>query len=223
MVSQLTIRQADSPFVEAVTSWVIGNEDRNMAAPDGCWDLVVLKQGGKTNILLTGQTTRAVSLPFTPGDEIMTISFKASAFLSFFPAADLLDRGILLSTTGRSFQLASDVFEIPTFDNAEEFVKSLLKKEQLSQDEVVEAVVLNQLPAYSLRSIQRRFLQATGMTQNHFRQIQRARQAAALIQKGIPATEVAFQMGYSDQPHMSRSLKHILGRTPTEIAALTSL
>src|SRR5512133_3639557 len=116
MESRHTIRQADSPFVQAVTNWVIGNEGGNMAAPDGRWDLVVLKQSGNTNILLTGKTTRAVSLPLALGDEIMTISFTASAFLSFVPATDILDRGILLPTTSHSFQLASDVFEIPTFD-----------------------------------------------------------------------------------------------------------
>jgi AraC-like DNA-binding protein len=221
--SRLTVRQADSPFVHAVTNWVIGSEGTSIAAPDGRWDLVVLKQNDQTNVLLTGQTTQAVSLPFAPGDEIMTISFKASAFLSFVPPVDLLDQGILLPTTGHNFELASDVFEIPTFENAEEFVKSLLKKEQLRQDEVIEEALLDHLPAYSLRSIQRRFLRATGMTQNHFRQIQRARQAAALLQGGVQASEVAFQTGYSDQPHMSRSLKRILGKTPTEIAALTNL
>jgi AraC-like DNA-binding protein len=223
MESQLTIRQADSPFVHAVTSWVIGDEDTSLAAPDGCWDLVVLKQGGATNLLLTGQTTRAVSLPFAPGDEIMTISFKASAFLAFVPAMDLVDRGILLSTSRHHFQLASDVFDIPTFENAEEFVQRLVKKGQVRQDEVIEAALTDRLPAYSRRSIQRRFRRATGMTQNSFRQIQRARQAAALLQSGAPATEVSFEMGYSDQPHMSRSLKHILGRTPTEIATLNNL
>lgn len=223
MESQLTVRQADSPFVQAITSWVIGDEERSMAAPDGCWDLVVLKQDGKTNMLLTGQTTQAVSLPFTPGDEIMTISFKASVCLSSIPAMALLDRGILLPINHHTFQLGSDVFEIPTFDNAEGFLQSLVKKGQIGQDEVVEEAIMDRLPAYSLRSIQRRFLQATGMTQNYFRQIQRARQAAALLQSGIPGTEVAFETGYADQPHMSRSLKRILGRTPTEIAALKNI
>src|SRR5512142_262281 len=195
MESQLTIRPADSPLVQAVTRWVIGDEERSMAAPDGCWDLVVLKQDGKTNMLLTGQTTQAVSLPFTPGDEIMTISFKASVFLSSIPAMALLDRGILLPTEHHTFQLASDVFEIPTFDNAEGFIQSLVKKEQIDQDEVVEELLMDHPQAYSLRSIQRRFLRATGLTPNYFHQIRRARQAAALLQSGIAAAEVAFETG----------------------------
>jgi AraC-like DNA-binding protein len=188
--------------------------------PDGTWDIVVLKRDGQTNVLLTGQTTRAVPLQFDPGDEIMTLSFKASAVLAFVPASGLLDHGILLPKTSRTFQLAADVFEIPTFDNAESFVQRLVKQGHLAQDEVVEAWLAGQAPAYSLRSLQRRFWHATGMTHTTYRQIQRARQAAALLQQGRPASEVAFATGYADQPHMSRSLKQFLGHTPTEIAAL---
>jgi AraC-like DNA-binding protein len=223
MESRRTVRQADSPFVHAVTNWVIGNEETSIAAPDGHWDIVVLKQNGQTNILLTGQTTQAVSLPFAPGDEIMTVSFKASAFLSSIPPVTMLDRGILLPKMRKSFQMGSDVFEIPTFDNVEEFARSLVKKEHIFLDEVVEASLRDHPQAYSSRSIQRRFLRATGMTQNYFRQIQRAHRAAALLQNGIPAIEVAFETGYADQPHMSRSLKHILGQTPTEIVTLKSI
>jgi hypothetical protein len=223
MQPKLTIRSADSPFVQAVTRWVIDHDDRGKAVPDGCWDLVFITHSGQTNILLTGQTTRAVPLRFDPGDEILTISFKASAFLAFIPSTALLDNGILLHKTGNRFQLGSDHFEIPSFENVEEFTRSLLKKDQLRQDEVVAEVLRDQPPAYSLRSIQRRFLRATGMTHSYFRQIQRARQAAALLQSGKSAVETAVEANYADQPHMSRSLKRILGYTPTEIASLKTL
>lgn len=222
MESQLTSRPADSPLIQAVTYWVIGDESESLAAPDGCWDLVVLKQDDQTNLLLTGQTTRAVSLPFTRGVEITTISFKASAFLSVIPAAALLDRSIMLPITGKHFELASDVFEIPTFENAEGFVQKLLKKEHIHQDTVVDETLRDRPPAYSPRSIQRRFLRTTGMTQIGFRQIQRARQAEELLQQGVPAINVAAELGYADQPHMSRSLKRILGRTPSEIVLLNN-
>jgi AraC-like DNA-binding protein len=221
--SRLVVREADSALVQAVAQWTIGDEGRSVAAPDGCWDLVVLNQGGATRVLLTGQTTRAVTLDFAPGDDILTISFKASAFLPFIPAPQLLDRGLLLPSAGRRFQLAGDVFDIPHFDNVEEFVHSLARKQQISQDAVVEALRLDRPPAYSLRSIQRRFRRATGLTYSSFRQIRRARQAATLLQGGLSAVDAALQAGYADQPHMTRSLKQILGETPTEIVTLHDL
>ena len=223
MEAQLTVRSADSPFVQAVTRWVIEADDRGKAVPDGCWDLVIIKQPGQTNILLTGQTTRAVPLRFTPGDELLTISFKASAFLSFISSESLLDRGLPLPQARGGFQLGSQLFETPTFENVEEFVRQLVKKEQLHQDKTVDELLMGHPQAYSLRSIQRRFLRATGMSPHYFYQIQRARKAAALLQAGKPAIEVAGETNYADQAHMSRSLKHILGYTPTEVSKLKLL
>lgn len=223
MEAQLITRPADSPFVHAVTQWVIGTDDRNMAAPDGYWDFVVLKQEGQTSILLTGQTTTAVPLHFAPGDELLTISFKASAFLTFIPSLATLDRALFLTKTGNSFRLASDIFEIPTFDNVEAFARSLVQKGQLCQDDVVEALLADHPLAYSPRSIQRHFVRTTGMTYTYFRQIQRARRAADLLQHGNLAGDVAYEAGYADQSHMSRSLKRILGQTPTAIATLQHL
>jgi hypothetical protein len=218
MKTQLTVRPADSTYVEAVTRWVIGTNDRDLAAPDGSWDLVVLKQDGTTSLLLTGQTTRAVPLHFTPGDEIVTISFKASTFLSAIPPPTMLNRALLLPSTRTQFRLGSNIFEIPTFENAEAFAQALIHKGHLYRDAVVEGLLLNHPPPYSLRSLQRRFLQTTGMTHSFYRQIQRARQAATLLQHGKPAIDVAHTVGYADQSHMTRSLKRILGQTPAEIA-----
>jgi len=41
--------------------------------------------------------------------------------------------------------------------------------------------------------------------------------AASLLQMGQPALDVAFALGYTDQSHMIKSLKQILGQTPTQL------
>ena len=40
-----------------------------------------------------------------------------------------------------------------------------------------------------------------------------------LLQQGRPAADVAFALGYADQPHMIRSIKAIMGQTPGQLAA----
>ena len=62
--------------------------------------------------------------------------------------------------------------------------------------------------------MQRHFLRTTGLTYKTFTQIERAQKAMALLQMGRPAADVAFALGYSDQPHLIRSLKAIMGETP---------
>lgn len=66
--------------------------------------------------------------------------------------------------------------------------------------------------------MQRHFLKTTGVTYKTFTQIGRAQKALALLQQGRPGADVAFALGYSDQPHMIRSVKAFMGLTPREIS-----
>ena len=66
--------------------------------------------------------------------------------------------------------------------------------------------------------MQRNFLKTTGLTYKHFTMIERAQEAAMLLRQGGVAAEIATVVGFSDQAHMTNSLKMILGRTPGEIA-----
>ena len=55
--------------------------------------------------------------------------------------------------------------------------------------------------------MQRHFLKTTGLTYKAFTQIERAQKALSLLQQGRPAADVAFALGYADQPHLIRSLE----------------
>jgi len=73
----------------------------------------------------------------------------------------------------------------------------------------------------SPRSIQRRFLHATGLTQGSIRQIERARYATTLLQQGVSILDAVMRAGYADQPHLTRSLKCFIGKTPDQIIRKT--
>jgi methylphosphotriester-DNA--protein-cysteine methyltransferase len=70
----------------------------------------------------------------------------------------------------------------------------------------------------SPRSVQYRFVQATGLTHRMIRQIERARQAAALLEAGWSIPTVIYAAGYYDQPHLTRAMKRFTGQTPVQIA-----
>lgn len=72
-------------------------------------------------------------------------------------------------------------------------------------------------PELSPRSVRRHFLRATGLTPGRLRQIDRARQAAALLQGGASASEAMQRCDYFDQPHLIRSLRRFIGYTPSAI------
>ncbi|HEV8194086.1 MAG TPA: AraC family transcriptional regulator [Ktedonobacterales bacterium] len=41
--------------------------------------------------------------------------------------------------------------------------------------------------------------------------------ATALLEQGVPISDVIYQAGYFDQPHLTRSLKRFMGQTPAQI------
>jgi len=44
---------------------------------------------------------------------------------------------------------------------------------------------------------------------------------AELLQQGASILDTVFDAGYSDQPHLTRSLKHWIGHTPGQLSRLT--
>jgi hypothetical protein len=209
-----------SPVVESVTHTTFGTDGSTLMQPDGCWDFVVMKTAAGVMVLRTGLTTAAVSHQFAAGDEILAISFKASSYMSLMPGETMRDEGIILPGIGQDrFWLGTDVLEIPTFETVDRFVDKLLRNSIVEDNRVVASVVSGHPMAMSERTMQRHFLKTTGLTYKAFTQIERARQAIALLQQGRPAADVAFALGYADQPHMIRSLKAIMGQTPKQVAS----
>jgi AraC-like DNA-binding protein len=109
-------------------------------------------------------------------------------------------------------------WQFPTFDNADTFVARLVREGLLVRDPVVGAALRDQPHVLSPRSVQRRFVRATGLSQGVVRQIERARYAAILLQAGMSAADTAARLGYADQPHLTRSLRRFIGQTPARLA-----
>ena len=123
----------------------------------------------------------------------------------------------LPDATSRSFWLNGSAWEYPDFENADTFVKRLAQKGIITRDSAVDAAVRGQGQALSLRSAQRHFPRATGLTHCTVRQIERARHATNLLKQGVSILDTVHEAGYFDQAHLTRSLKYRIGQTPAEI------
>jgi AraC-like DNA-binding protein len=96
-------------------------------------------------------------------------------------------------------------------------VDNLVRNGVLVRDPLVDTVLRDRLQGLSPRTVRYRFLRATGLSQCHIRQIERAQQAATLLQRGNPISDAVHEVGYFDQPHLTRSLKKWIGHTPAQI------
>ena len=105
----------------------------------------------------------------------------------------------------------------PDHENAETFVDRLVRDGVLVCDPLVDAVLRGRPQDLSPRTVRHRFLRATGLPQSHIRQIERAQRAATLLRRGTPISDAVYEVGYFDQPHLTRSLKQWIGHTPAHI------
>jgi hypothetical protein len=212
-----------SSFLRSATRTVFAGSGRLLMPPDGMWDVAFLRSRQGLQVLRTGLTTRPVELPYADGDEVLSVGFAASSFMPLMPGDFMRDKGVLLQRIGSDrFRVGSDIFEVPRLDSVEDFAARLVKREVVQGHPLVASIVSGRPNAATERTMQRHFLRTTGLTMKAFDQIARAQQAVALLKAGEPAASVAYNLGYSDQPHLIRSLRAIMGRTPRQIAAAAS-
>lgn len=213
-------RRSDSPLVDLI--WRSGSEQPGdfISIADPHWGIVITKIQGRRFVTMRGPETHATPA-YTPeeAEEFIGIQFKPGALMPDFPAKMMLDRrDINLPEAGsHSFWLKGAAWEFPNFENVDTFINRLVRDELLVFDPLVAAILQGQPVGTSLRTVQRRFLQATGLTQGAMYQIKRARYAATLLKQGVSILDTVYEAGYFDQPHLTRSLKHFIGQTPAQL------
>jgi AraC-like DNA-binding protein len=217
-------RPSDSPYIEKIGRIRAESEYSSLCPADVHWNMLLTRHDGKTSLAVWGPMTKAAVMPYREGAEFLYIQFKLGTFIPYLPARNLLDAGTTLpNATRKSFWLYGSTWQFPEYENAETFVDRLVRESVLAHEPVVEAVMQDERQVLSMRSAQRRFLQATGLTQRYVHYVERARRAAAMLQQGVPILDTVFDLGYVDQPHLTRSLKHLIGQTPMQIARVGKL
>lgn len=213
-------RPSDSPFVERI--WRCHSERAGTfsSVADCRWEMVVTRYEGRSSLTVRGPETKATSADCPAGGEWLAIRFRTGTFMPQLPPGGLRDRNdvTLPAASGRSFWLNGSAVEYPDFENADDFVTRLVRGGIINLDRSVDDALRARRDGVHLRTAQRRFLHATGMTRSSVRQIERARHATNLLREGVSILDTVHDAGYFDQAHLTRSLKRYVGKTPAQIA-----
>ena len=211
-------RPSDSPYVERVWRSSSSEVNRMTSIATAHWDLVFWQHRGQVRVAVQGPESKASPAPVPEDATFFGIVFSLGTSLSHLPVNRLVNGSAEIpDATRRSFWLNGSAWCLPDYDNAEGFVRRMVREGALVCDPVVTAALRGEHADVSERTVQRRFVAATGLTRGMIRQIGRARQAAMLIQEGLPAHDVVYRLGYFDQPHLARSLTRYVGRTATQL------
>ena len=227
-------RSSGSPLVTTMWRTHSVPEKSFISVATTNWEIVVTHAADGTWITVRGPETEASVAGIPVDAEFFGIPFRMGTFMPAVDLRRLIGGGIELPmTSDTSFWLDGSVWELPRPDNADVFVDRLVQAGLLVHDPVVaaalqadgtgdgdgEATVRVDLESFSTRSIERRVARATGLTRGKIRQVRRAERAVDLLAGGTSAPDVARELGYADQPHLTRSLRRFAGQTPSQITA----
>lgn len=213
------VRSSDVPLVDCVWRCRSSDVGQLVSVSSSHWHLVVGEIGGLTEVTVHGPETHATKALVPPDATWVGIRFQLGAVLQDLSVAGLVDRSFTLPPAcHRSFWWKGTAWRLPTYDNAEGLVERLVREDLIGSEPVVDDALGGASAELSLRTIQRRFSAATGLTRSAVRQIERARLAGVRLREGATPADVTHELGYYDQPHLTRSLRRFLGQTPGELA-----
>ena len=211
-------RPSDSSYVETIMHGHSVGAGTIVRPAENHWHIVLVNHEGKMELRLVGPWASAGKLQYIDGIELLWIKLKLGTYMPHMPTRSLLNAETALPlAAGKSFWLKGAAWQFPTYENADTFVTRLVHQEILAHDPIVNAALQDQFIKTSPRTIRHRFLHATGLTQSHIRQMRRAQQAVTLLGQGTPILDTVYQLGYYDQPHLTRSLKQFFGYTPAQL------
>jgi AraC-like DNA-binding protein len=214
----LEARTSPSPLVERTWQARSEPEPSFISVAATHWEMVVTRERGAARLTVRGPETRATIVPIPQDAEFFGIQFSVGTFMPALPPVRLVDRAVTLpAARGGSFWLDGSAWELPAPDTADVFVDRLRRAGLLVHDPIVAEALVGDVEGWSTRSVQRRVVRATGLSRGATGRIRRAQRAVELLSTGVQPSEVACRTGFSDQPHLTRSLRRLVGQTPAEI------
>jgi len=213
-------RVSDSPFVEKVMHGIAMSDGIATRPAENHWHMVFIKHDGMMKSFVVGPLTKSGIAFWKAGAEILWIQFKLGTFMPHLPPKIILDTELDLPiATGEFFWLKGSPYQIPKYEYVEPFIERLLRDGILVQNPIVNAVLQNHAREKPSRTVRYHFSTATGLTQSHIRQSERAKRAVTLLQEGVSINDTVYSTGYFDQSHLTKSLKQFIGFTPVQIIA----
>lgn len=184
------------------------------------WKIVVVRQRGRSEVVVRGPETRATEVDIPDDAEFFGIDFSLGTYMPGLPLPRIVDQAVTLSRShGDAVWIDGDQWEVPVLGNADVFVDRLVRRGLVAYDPVAAEAVEGVATGYSARTLERRITRASGLTRGTIRQIARAERAVEALVRGVSPAEVAGLAGYADQAHLGRSLRRFVGLTPAQIAA----
>ena len=178
--------------------------------------LIIARTEGVLSVGLRGPETRVTTAPVPAQTEYLGVRFAMGAILRSHPTASVVDGyAPLLVHDGGKIVLGGQEWEVPTYENVEDFVRNLSDAGLLAPS-VLDSESCRQ-SRNSERTRQRTYRAVTGLSRSAVAQIDRANAAATMLRAGDHWARVVNALGFFDQAHLAHVLQRFVGLTAGDL------
>ena len=204
------------------------------AIPDGCVDIVFDCDESNPVARVCGTTLEATNPDFIHQHRYFGVRFATGIISDLFDigAEDLVDHQFnLLDMAPKAQRMFEQVVDAKCFSEQVAAAEGFFSSKSSRQFSTLSAMVihyiceqkgnirmaeLEELTGYTIRTIQRVFREEMGMTPKAFCRIVRCQSAIYDInhKQDVVFSDLAFDLGFSDQSHFLREFKKLVTATP---------
>jgi len=203
--------------------------ERHFVAPDGCADLIACFSRGRLQaVALQPPTLTAEVVSIEPDDALFGVRFQLGIGGALLRSRAQLELRLAASLSGADPRDVDTVSARLTSFAAERVQQQAKAPPVWLMEALAEAqrhcgnVSVAELSRYvgvSERSLHRGCLAWAGATPKSLLRVMRVRRAASLVTTAKPLAELAAELGFADQAHLSREMRELWGTSPASLRA----
>ena len=234
---EFSVSISDSPLISHFYSFETKLSSAFMlSVPDGCIDIIFDCDDTNPSVSVHGTMLQAGSVEFCKGRRYVGVRFSPGFVPDYLnlSAEELIEGSFdLLDVSFNAERVFEQVVREKNFVKQLTFLKQFFltntapRKSLKLTLPVVNMICqaqgnvciknLESLTGYTIRTLQRSFHNDLGMTPKMFCRIIRCQSAIYKIHHNdIGFSDLAFDLGFSDQPHFLREFKHLVSVTPLD-------
>jgi DNA-binding CsgD family transcriptional regulator len=176
----------------------------------------LVERANKKQVIITGPAIKPHRASLEAGYVCTTIRLKPTVFLKGFSTYELRHDPLVFTADSQArFWFKGICFQFPGFNQVELLISDLFKWGCLDRGDLDKDRQTSGDRTHS-RHVQR----ITGLSPYQLYQLQRMHTALRLLRQGMSAADVAMELGFADQSHLTHASRQFLGHTPNQFAEL---
>ncbi|KRP59278.1 AraC family transcriptional regulator [Pseudomonas trivialis] len=234
--SRYAVVPCEHPAISHFYAFDVAHSADLLAVPDGCVDIVFDCDATRPSVKICGTPLQAQRVELLQGHHYFGVRFAPGVIPGFINvmAEDLTEQEWdLLQVSAFAQSIFENIVNAPLLQDQIKLFNDYMGPRLMGRTSKLTAIVIQQalahrgdlriqhledLSGYTSRTIHRQFSQDTGVSPKTFFRIIRCQAALDTLnnQRDVSFSDLALDLGFSDQSHFLRDFKKLVSTTPCE-------